>query len=60
MCIKDNNNSPQGAITYSECNFEVGENLYDVGKTHDGQTSVTDTIGQTRDGYVHDTYVTFP
>ena len=50
-----------GALTYSECNFEVGENLYGVGKTHDGQTSsVTDKIGQTRDGYVRDTYVTFP
>ena len=29
-------------------------------KTHDGQTFVTGKIGQTRDGYVRDTYVAFP
>ena len=46
----------------TECNFEVGENLNGVGETHDGQTSVTEKIGQTRDGYARDTctYVTFP
>ena len=31
-----------------------------VGKTRDGQTSVTVKIGKTRDDYVRDRYVTFP
>ena len=44
----------------TECNFEVGEIKYGVCKAHDGQTSVTDKIGKTCDGYTCDTHVMFP